>query len=231
MARLLIDKADYGVHAFMVQLRSLDDFRPMPGIELGDIGLTQGMNSTDNGYAVFCHVRIPRNHMLMRNASVSRDGTYLKAANGKLPYGTMVFTRNVIVHIVAFKLAQAVTIAIRYSVVREQGNLQFNPQFLTESTIMSFRSQHYRLLTTMARAFAILFASKSCDANYKDMMLRQSRGDHSTLQYGHITTASLKAWATHAAAEGAEDARRCCGGHGYSVLSGLPDISADLAAM
>ncbi|KAG6805398.1 hypothetical protein H0H93_004867, partial [Arthromyces matolae] len=96
---------------------------------------------------------------------------------------------------------------------------------------MSFKSQHYRLLTSMARAFAILFASKSCDVIYKDMVLRQSQGDYSTLQYGHITTASLKAWATHAAAEGAEDARRCCGGHGYSALSGLPDISADLAAM
>ncbi|KAG6912595.1 hypothetical protein DXG01_013548, partial [Tephrocybe rancida] len=125
----------------------------------------------------------------------------------------------------------AVTIATRYSVVREQGNLHFNPQISTEVTIMSYKSQHYRLLTSMARAFAIVFVSKACDAIYQDLVLRQSRGDHSTLAYGHITTASLKAWATQIAADGAEDARKCCGGHGYSVLSGLPDLASDVAAM
>jgi alkylation response protein AidB-like acyl-CoA dehydrogenase len=38
MARLIIHGKDHGVHAFMVQLRSLKDFKPVPGIELGDIG-------------------------------------------------------------------------------------------------------------------------------------------------------------------------------------------------
>jgi acyl-CoA oxidase len=38
MARMIIDGKDLGVHAFMLQLRSLEDFKPMPGIELGDVG-------------------------------------------------------------------------------------------------------------------------------------------------------------------------------------------------
>jgi acyl-CoA oxidase len=38
MARLIIGGKDYGVHAFMVQLRSLKNFKPVPGIDLGDIG-------------------------------------------------------------------------------------------------------------------------------------------------------------------------------------------------
>ncbi|KAG6913404.1 hypothetical protein DXG01_007067, partial [Tephrocybe rancida] len=118
MARLLVQGTDYGVHPFMVQLRSVEDFRPLPGIELGDIGATMGLNSTDNGYAVFNRVRIPRHHMMMRNASVSRDGVYSKSAagNDKLSYSTMIYTRNIIVHTMAFQLAQAVTIATRYSV-------------------------------------------------------------------------------------------------------------------
>ncbi|KAG6864995.1 hypothetical protein C0991_005730, partial [Blastosporella zonata] len=233
MARLIIGDTDYGVHPFMVQLRSLGDFRPMPGIELGDIGATMGLNSTDNGYAVFNQVRIPRQHMMMRNSSVTRDGSYVKAPTGndKLSYSTMIYTRNVIVHTMAFQMAQAVTIAIRYSTVREQGNLHFNPQISNEVSIMSFKSQHYRLLSSMSRAFAIIFASKACDAIYQELVLRQSQGDHSLLAYGHITTASLKAWATQTAADGAEDARKCCGGHGYSALSGLPDLASDVAAM
>ncbi len=38
MARMIIDGKDHGVKPFMVQIRSLDDFKPLPGIELGDIG-------------------------------------------------------------------------------------------------------------------------------------------------------------------------------------------------
>jgi acyl-CoA oxidase len=39
MARLIVGRKDYGPHLFIVQLRSLDDGRPIPGIKLGDVGL------------------------------------------------------------------------------------------------------------------------------------------------------------------------------------------------
>ena len=54
---------------FIVQLRSLDDHSPLPGITVGDIGMKFGSgayNSMDNGVLRFDHVRIPRNQMLMR---------------------------------------------------------------------------------------------------------------------------------------------------------------------
>ena len=38
MARLIIDAQDHGVHPFMVQLRSMEDHKPVSGVELGDIG-------------------------------------------------------------------------------------------------------------------------------------------------------------------------------------------------
>jgi acyl-CoA oxidase len=38
MARMVIEGKDYGVHAFIVQIRDLEDFKPLSGIELGDIG-------------------------------------------------------------------------------------------------------------------------------------------------------------------------------------------------
>jgi acyl-CoA oxidase len=53
-----------------VQLRSLDDHSPLPGITLGDIGGKFGSgayNSMDNGVLRFDHVRIPRDQMLMRS--------------------------------------------------------------------------------------------------------------------------------------------------------------------
>ncbi|KAF8889606.1 acyl-CoA dehydrogenase/oxidase C-terminal [Infundibulicybe gibba] len=221
MARLIVSGEDHGIHSFMVQLRSLDNYRPLAGIELGDVGLKMGLNGTDNGYAVFDRVRIPRMNLLMGNARLLRDGTYLKAPHTKHTYGTMLHARNIIVEIAAFQLAQAVTIATRYSVVREQGNV----------SIMNYKSQHYRLLVLMSRAFALAFAAKTCDTLYNDLVARQQTRDHSTLPYGHITTAALKAYATQIAADGCEDARKCCGGHGYSVLSGLPEIVSVVTPM
>lgn len=65
-----------------------------------------------------------------------------------------------------------------------------------EVSLMSYQSQRYRLLTSMARAFSIVFASQAFETIYQELVARQAKGDHSTLAYGHITTAGLKAYAT-----------------------------------
>lgn len=54
-----------------MQLRSLDDHSPLPGITVGDIGMKFGngaYNSMDNGFLMFDHFRIPRDQMLMRSS-------------------------------------------------------------------------------------------------------------------------------------------------------------------
>ena len=56
---------------------------------------------------------------------VMADGTYVTAAHDKLAYGTMVFVRAMIVwDVCARALAQASTIAIRYSCVRHQSEIK-----------------------------------------------------------------------------------------------------------
>jgi acyl-CoA oxidase len=92
-ARLITEGKDYGIHGtvlfpsvifkpplpsrlmcirvpgFIVQLRSLEDHSPLPGVTLGDIGGKFGSgayNSMDNGVLRFDHVHIPRDQMLMR---------------------------------------------------------------------------------------------------------------------------------------------------------------------
>lgn len=57
------------ITGFIVQLRSLDDHLPLPGVTVGDIGMKFGngaYNTMDNGVLRFDHVRIPRDQMLMR---------------------------------------------------------------------------------------------------------------------------------------------------------------------
>ncbi|KAI9743446.1 MAG: hypothetical protein M1818_002758 [Claussenomyces sp. TS43310] len=229
MARLMIKEKDHGVHPFIVQFRNLNDYSPMPGVELGDIGLKMSYNGTCNGFATFNQVRIPRENLLMGNAAVSRDGTYTTAPHSKLSYATLVYVRIMITRNCSFQLAQALTIATRYSIVREQG-LGPNGYGAAEVSIMKYKSQHFRLLTLISKTYAILFAWKSCNDSYHAMTTRQYQGDHTTLPYMHMLAAGLKAWATQTAADGAEDARKCCGGQGYITASGLPEIVASVTA-
>ncbi|KXN84395.1 Peroxisomal acyl-coenzyme A oxidase 1 [Leucoagaricus sp. SymC.cos] len=232
MARLVIHEKDHGVHAFLVQLRSLEDWKPMPGIELGDIGLLLGMNGANNGYARFDHVRIPRQNMMMGQAKVARNGDYTPPSkeHAKSSYSTMIYARALVAYAAAFQLAKACTIAIRYSTVREQGNLSFDAANIVEKAIITFKSQHYRLLLHLSRAYAIHFASRSSLRMCEDLVWNKDSKSQSMLAYLHITTAGLKAYGTQVAADGAEDARRCCGGHGYSLLSGLPNIVTELSS-
>jgi hypothetical protein len=58
--------------------------------------LKMSYNATDNGYAVFNNVRIPRTNLLSRHATVSRDGKYATVAlREKLVYGGMLKGRSV----------------------------------------------------------------------------------------------------------------------------------------
>jgi hypothetical protein len=68
-----------GVPGFIVQLRSLEDHSPLPGVTLGDIGGKFGSgayNSMDNGVLQFDHVRIPRDQMLMRFVHFDRHTSF-----------------------------------------------------------------------------------------------------------------------------------------------------------
>ncbi|KAF1922622.1 acyl-CoA oxidase [Didymella exigua CBS 183.55] len=220
MAQLIVGDKSLGPHLFIVQIRSLQDGTPRVGVKMGDIGY----NEKDNGYAAFEHVRIPRTYMLMGHSTLKCDGTCTADYNrAKLSYSVMLLVRSKMPAIFAVQLAQAVTIATRYSVVREQG-LGPDNSLDTETSVMSYKSQHFRTLTLVAKSYAMFFAGQDCKAQYVDLKARQNRGDHSTLASVHALCAGLKAYVTSEAADGAGEARKLCGGHGFMSISGLPDL-------
>lgn len=120
VAQLYTKGECHGIHPFIVQLRDEETHMPLPGIKIGEIGTKVGMKSVNNGYLGFEKVRIPRKNMLMKNAQVLEDGTFVKPKASVLTYGTMMFVRVAIVGDASNNLAKAVTIATRYSAVRRQ---------------------------------------------------------------------------------------------------------------
>ncbi|CAI2172948.1 9687_t:CDS:2 [Funneliformis geosporum] len=227
MALLKSNGKDFGPHPFIIQIRDMETHQPLSGITIGDIGPKFGYNSTDNGFMLFDHVRIPRSNMLSKFSQIKQGtGEYIRPPNDKLSYGTMVFVRAMIVTGVRVALARAATIAIRYSAVRRQFVDKDEPKKLkdgriVETCVLDYTMQQYRLFPVIAQAYACYYTSKAMVDSYMNYMKQSSGGDFSSLADLHASSSGLKSLTTSMAVDSIEDCRRACGGHGYSSFSGF----------
>ncbi|CAG8766230.1 3260_t:CDS:10, partial [Racocetra persica] len=201
-ARLIIDKKDYGIHSFIVQLRG-ERHEPMPGIEIGDIGPKYGYNYNDN-------VRIPRENMLMRFSKVSQSGHYSTPPHAKIIYDTLVSNRIGLVDFSTLFLSKVLTIAIRYSLVRKQGD---NYKDLNnENLILDYQYQQYRLFSSLALVYATFFNKIYMRNLYENYIKNIGKTDGNLMAEVHSITAGLKALCTELVNGAIEDARQSCGG-------------------
>src|SRR5204863_9209956 len=74
-AQLVVGGEERGVHALLVPLRD-EDGAVLEGIRIEDCGPKLGLDGVDNGRIWFDHVRVPRENLLDRYATVSDDGVY-----------------------------------------------------------------------------------------------------------------------------------------------------------
>uniref|UniRef100_A0AC34PXW6 Acyl-CoA oxidase C-terminal domain-containing protein n=2 Tax=Panagrolaimus sp. JU765 TaxID=591449 RepID=A0AC34PXW6_9BILA len=193
----------------------------MPGVTVGDIGPKFGINGNDNGFLRFDNYRVPRKAMLMRNAKVLPNGTYVPPKHAKLGFGAMVFVRSIMIKDMACQLGSAVTIATRYSAVRRQGEIKPNGQ---EVQILDYQTQQLRVLPNIAKTLVFLFAANEVKSLYEQVIADMQEGNLELLPQLHGLSSGLKSVVTWETALGIEQCRLACGGHGYSLASALPDI-------
>lgn len=223
MANLIIKGKSYGMHPFLVHLRSLKDHTLLPGRRIMEMGCKLGAPAMDNGYICFDSVRIPRGNLLQRFQTVSKDGVYEKrnAAAQVMTRGTMTLVRVGLCEIAAHHLARAATIAIRYGVVRRQGTSATQPAQL-EPKILDYASVQTRVLTALASAYAITFVSQHLRGMYNEMIAEiEKTGNSGLLAIVHGYSSVLKAVCTNESLAGIERCRRSMGGHGFSQASGF----------
>ncbi|KAI9499269.1 acyl-CoA dehydrogenase/oxidase C-terminal [Zychaea mexicana] len=232
MARLIIHGKDYGSHTFCAQIRSLEDHRPLPGLTIGDIGPKFGYNGVDNGFMMFDHFRIPHISMLAKYAQVKPgSGEYVKPINSKLSYGGMVHVRANIVNETGRALARASTVAVRYAAVRRQFVDAASPRKwgneTIETSVIDYTMVQYRLLPIIAQAYALLFTGQEMMRLYHLNMEAMKQGNFDILADLHASSSGLKSLTSFMAVDGIEECRRSCGGHGYSMFSGLGHFYQD----
>ena len=118
-------------------------------------------------------------------------------------------------------LASAVTIALRYAAVRRQ-----EPGVKIERVVLDYPSLQYRLLPYLAAAYALFFQGRAMVRMNDEAQQLQADGDFSMAASLHATSSALKSLCTTIGSDGIEECRRACGGHGFSMSSGLPQIYA-----
>lgn len=228
MAQLYTKGKCHGVHMFIVQLRSMEDHKSLPGITLGDIGPKFGANELDNGFLRLDHVRIPRENMLMKHAQVLPDGTYVKPKKPELTYATMTMLRCNFLKGSTTALGIACTIAIRYSAVRRQSEMRPGEP---EPQVLDYPTQQHKLFTLLSTTYAFFFLQKRMLEMYNKVNEAVSHGDISDIKELHALSSGLKAFVTAVANDGMEVCRMSCGGHGYSQASGFPNLYSNCTAL
>ena len=234
IAQLIDGDGTYrGIHNFLIQLRSMEDHTLLPGVKTGDIGPKIGYNTMDNGFAYFNNVVIPRRNMAMRFSSVDKNGKYKKKtmsdAASKISYITMMQVRSIIVIGAAKALAMACAVTIRYSAVRKQGFAEDdgNGGKKRETQVLDYTQQQHRIFPLLALSYCTFFTGRKLAKELKameDKLIAAKPVRKEDVSDVHASSSALKSFTTMIAADGIEECRKACGGHGYLSCSGLPEL-------
>ncbi|XP_073500740.1 peroxisomal acyl-coenzyme A oxidase 2 [Phyllobates terribilis] len=228
LAQLYSNEKKYGMHPFIVQVRSLKDHSPLPGITVGDIGPKMSFEHIDNGYLIMRNIRVPRENMLSRYSQVLPDGSYVKSGSDKINYFTMIAVRvSMLQDEVLEALKKACTISVRYSAVRRQSELKPGDR---EPKILDYQTQQQKLLPLVATCYSVHFTAKYVAKFYNDVYGEIRKENFSLLPELHALAAGMKAFATEMCSNGVEVCRKACGGHGYSLYSGIPSLYTKVTA-
>ena len=219
-AQLMIDDVCFGVAAFLVPLRDKQG-NVLPGIEIEDCGPKLGLNGVDNGKIKYDHVRIPKDSMLDKFASVDEDGDFTSPISGDnkrffTMLATLVGGRIGIPRAGLSATKSGLTIAIRYGNTRKQ----FGPSGKPEISILNYRTHQRRLMPLLANAYALHFALQYLTKRYTDKTEEDSREIESL-------AAGLKAYSTWNTTETLQTCREACGGKGYLAENRFAALKAD----
>jgi len=220
-AQLKVGDQDHGVHAVLVRIRDAEG-NAMPGVRLGDCGHKLGLNGVDNGRIWFDQVKVPRDHLLGRYASITDDGAYespIASPNKRFftMLGALVAGRVSVGSggVSASKVGLA--IATRYAFHRRQ----FGAPGVPENRLIDYPIHRKRLMPALAQTYAASFAIEHVRRTYVEAQGEQERRAVEALAAG------IKVFATDHATFALQRCRECCGGQGYLSANRIGPLKCD----
>ncbi len=232
--QLEVGGVERGVHCLLVPLRN-EKGKVCDGIRVEDCGHKLGLNGVDNGKIWFDDVRVPRDNLLDRYASVSEDGVYFSPIENEdrrffTMLGTLIQGRISVGGAAISAVKAALTIAIRHADRRHQFG---PPDSDEEMPLLDYRVHQRRLLPALARTYALHFTQEGVVAELDrifgadDGTAEQSDEEQRARRELESRAAGLKALATWHANETIQGCREACGGAGYLTENRFGELMAD----
>lgn len=215
---------EHGVHAFLVPIRD-EIGQPLPGIRIEDNGHKLGLNGVDNGRLWFDHVRVPRENLLDRFATVDASGRYespIRSPSKRFftMLGTLVGGRVSIGMASLSAAKSALAIAVRYGNRRRQ----FGPAGESETALLDYPAHQMRLMPRLAQTYALNFALRDLGERYARNLTDPDSQDGREVE---TLAAALKAASSWHATDTIQTCREACGGQGYLAINRFADLKAD----
>ncbi len=226
-AQLIIGAQVHGVHAFVVPIRNRKG-RVIDRVRIEDCGHKMGLNGVDNGRLYFDHLRVPRENLLDRYASVAPDGSYsspIESDTGRFftMVGTLVQGRVSVAGAGLSVSKVALTTAIRHGLRRRQFG---PPESDQEVPLLDYRAHQRRLFPLLARTYALHFIQREMVRDL-DKIFGGELDDPEARRELETRAAGIKAYATWHAVESIQAGREACGGIGFLTSSGYASRKDD----
>ena len=226
-AELHVGGDDHGVHALLVPIRD-EDGNVSDGVTIEDDGDKLGLQGVDNGRISFDHVRVPRENLLDRYATVGSDGLYKSPIENKnrrffTTIGTLVQGRISVSGAALSATKSSLAIAVRYANRRRQFG---PPDSDDEALLLDYRAHQRRLLPRLATTYAIHFAQRELVAELHRALTEDDYDDRRQRQL-EAQAAGVKAASTWHATDTIQASREACGGVGYLMVNRLAAMKAD----
>ncbi|KAG0006985.1 acyl-Coenzyme A oxidase [Entomortierella chlamydospora] len=222
ICQTVVDGVNHGINWFIVPLRNLKTGKLLPGVTCGDIGHKYGRQGLDNGWIQFTAVRIPRDNMLMKWASISPEGKFKPSPNPVLSYATLIPERFTLLGGSQVFLSQALTIAVRYGAVRRQGN--------KDEQILDYQTHYTSLMPGVALGYMLNIVDRVIMEKWNqvaDYARTDSAAFMREIPDQHGVSAGFKASVSWYITEVLESCRRACGGHAYSSYNAIAGLIGD----
>ncbi|CAL8130576.1 unnamed protein product [Orchesella dallaii] len=224
----------HGLANLLVPIRDPKTMLPFPGVIISDLGPKIGLNGLDNGLLMFENYSVSRESLLNKTGDVTPDGKFVSPKKFQDPtkrfgasLGNLSAARAGLIPMIAQLMCDALTIAVRYSCIRRQFGHDSE-----ELPVIEYQTQQYRLIPHLAAAYVVKYFGHSIFERYVDFLFKSfSEPDKDTVKMMgteiHILSSAAKPLASWLARDAVQEARECCGGHGYLKLSGIGTLRND----
>ena len=221
-AKMIIDGESCGIHAFLARIRDDEAHRPLKGLEIGDVGPKYGYSTKDNGYMIFKDFKVPRSALLSRFVNLNSKGELDIRGDPKVAYSTMLYVRVSLMDFTWKINLSILLVGIRYTLFRKQFRSIDNSK--EERKVFDYQATQYQMMPFLSFSFACIFASKRCSALYEQMREEIKNDNFTTMKDLHSIVSAFKGLHMPESLNGLFKVRECCGAHGYSNYSNIPNI-------